>query len=553
MGRVSFITQFEQPKRNLMSNTNDIQQTMEQISTGKQISRPSDSPPDMVRLFEHHNEQGRIGQYKDNITSARNELETAEGSLGEVTNLLQRVRELSVQAANDSLSDRDRELISAEVDERIEELVDVANNRLAGQFLFGGTETEDLDQLFTVERDGQDQIQEVQFNGDFNPTNKQIGDGEFIPSNLIGSEIFQATNESARGDFETVAFDTDPDVDEYDFAEDPLKDHNNIPKSKGYFQLNDRQVYYDTNEDTIIDVAERINDMGITVESMFEEVRGVHEDDVVDLEDNEITIAQDDLPVDVEVGDRIRIKDDDGDQQILRIEELEFDDDEDEVTIRLDDDVDDPDDVQSVQFIDSAGIEHSPTEARELDEDNHDVQFKLKSRTPHEIYLRDFDRNPANGDGEQGLLNDLGIIGQNGEPPEPRERQNYPVEYHDGAFREGKSIFDTLIDFRNTLQGEPPADVENEAEGFQQSIEEIQLGVENILVHRSIAGARVNRLDSAENRIEDRELHTQELISQLEDADLAEVITEHERLRTVQEASLQMSSNIMQLSLANFI
>ncbi len=548
MSRVSFITQFEQPKRNLMSNTADLQETMERISTGKQISRPSDSPPDMVRLFEHHNERGRIDQYRDNITSARNELETAEASLSEVTNLLQRVRGLSVQAANDSLSEKDRELISAEVDERVEELVDIANNQLAGQFLFGGTETEDLDRLFTVERDGEDQIQEVNFNGDFNHTNKQIGDGEEMPSNLIGSEIFQATNDSARGDFDTVAFDPDPGAD-FDFTDDPLTEHDNIPKGDGYFQINDRQVYYDTSKDTIIDVAERINDMGITVESMFEEVRGVDENDVVDFDGNEITIDQDDLPVDAEVGDRIRIKDED-DTQTLEITGLEIDEAADEVIISLNDDVDEDGDVQ---FIDSAGIEHSPANVQNLDADNHDVQFKLKSRTPHEIYLRDFDRNPDNGDGEQGLLNDLGIIGQNGEPPAPRERQNYPVEYHDGAFREGKSIFDTLIDFRNTLQGEPPADVENEAEGFQQSIENIQLGIENVLVHRSIGGARINRLDSAENRVEDRKLHTQELISQLEDADLAEVISDHERRRTVQEASLRMSSNIMNLSLANFV
>ena len=54
--------------------------------------------------------------------------QTAEGALGEVENMLQRVRELSVQAGNSTLSDSDRSMIQSEVDQLIEEIDQISAN-----------------------------------------------------------------------------------------------------------------------------------------------------------------------------------------------------------------------------------------------------------------------------------------------------------------------------------------------------------------------------------------------------------------------------------------
>ncbi len=464
MSRVSFINSFSRPTRHLLQNTSKLQKSMEKISTGKQLLKASDNPPDLARLFSFQNETDRIDQYKRNIDSARGELESSEATLNQVNDLIQQVRELAVQSVNDSYTAGDRELIAAEIDQRLEELVDLANTRFGDKFLFGGTETQSLEQLFAVERDNQGRITDVEYRGDLNSKPRQVGDNERINSNLPGHQVFQATNQRIAGGF---GFDPENQLDI------PMAD-TALAKTKNHFLINETKIYYDTGEDSIIDLAERINEKQIRAEAVF-----------VDSDDREYSP-----------------------QQALTT---------------------DPDDISG------------------------NLRFALRSQSPHQIYLRDFDRQPDNGSTIDGLLNDLEIVGENGAQPALKERQNYPITLHGNSTVEGKDLFRVFIDFRDSLLGNPPPDVDDPQEGIQQSIEDLDAGLNNLLVQRSIGGARLNRLDLSANRVEDREIQTKELISKIEDANLAEVIGEYERQRLVQEASLSVTSNIMGLSLVNFL
>ncbi len=520
MSRVSFFSRFERPERHLMENTAALDRTMEKISTGKEITRPSDDPPNLVRLFRFHNQQDRVEQYQKNIDSGRNFLQNAEGILDEVTDLTQRVRELGVRAANDSLGAGERNLIAEEVNERLEELVDIANSRLGGRYLFGGTETQNGEDLFSVERDGEGNIIDVTYNGDMNQMENEVGEGEMVVSNLAGHEVFQASNQEITGG---MVFDVD-DPDAQPLADIEAEDvgsldrHNEvnmddeirIETTEGYFQLGEEEYYYDTSEDSLQDIADRINDRGAPIAADITET---------EAEDGETY-----------------------------------------------------------------------------------YQLKFRSRTPRQVYMRDVDRNPDQA-GEQGLLHDLQFLGDGNfvdaggnfddadvedldGAPERQENDNFPVSYNSNARVDGKSIFDSIIDLREALQEgsrrereglsaedlPEPDDYENREffshgnaytrrevnpfdipEGIQQGLQDTQEGIDNILVHRSIGGARTNRLDSAEIRGEDQDLHTTELISQLEDADLAEIITDYRRQEAVQQASMRMASQVMQVSLANFI
>ena len=79
MSRVAFYSRFERPERHLMENTGALQETMRKISTGKEINKPSDNPPDLVRLFRFHNQKDQIEQYQKNIDSGKNFLEKKGG------------------------------------------------------------------------------------------------------------------------------------------------------------------------------------------------------------------------------------------------------------------------------------------------------------------------------------------------------------------------------------------------------------------------------------------------------------------------------------------
>ncbi|MFB6356447.1 MAG: hypothetical protein ABEJ65_08020, partial [bacterium] len=146
----------------------------------------SDGPSEIVSLFRFENQLESVKQFKQNITEGKNFLENTDSVLSQATDVVQRARELAVRGANDSLNEEARENIANEINQRLEELVDLANSKIGGKYLFGGSETEISGDLFTVRRNGDGEIVEVTYNGDTNSSKKEVGDGEKVTSNLIG-------------------------------------------------------------------------------------------------------------------------------------------------------------------------------------------------------------------------------------------------------------------------------------------------------------------------------------------------------------------------------
>ncbi len=553
MSRISYLTRFEHPKRILLNNTSDLQETMRKISTGKKLSNPSDNPPDLVRSFSFHNQKEQIQQYDQNITAGKNKLSASESIMSEVTGLVQRVRELAVRGANDSLGAKDRDLIASEVDQRLEELFDVANSQQADKYLFGGAETQGIDQLFSAERNGEGEIVDVNYHGDATIQKKQVGEGEKVVSNLLGHEVFQATNQGVIGG---VRFDSAGDVTtSMDSATTP---GGNIGKNEGYFKIDGEKFYYDTGSDTLEDLASRINNRGIPVEAVIqgnEQITntGSEADNTFRIDGNH----KDKLSAD----DKFTVKgagaggDNDGAYTVDSVSE-----DGGDTFIKVKENVvDDP----SAAGGRIEGIaDYKPGSVSGTGHDSY--QLKLKSRTPHKISLEDVDRNPS-ASGVQGLLNDLQMVSG-----DVNEDQNFPNSLHSNSVIEGKSLFDTIIDLREALQeGVGDADEglinqnnaqttrnldpANPREQIEQALEDLKRGTDNILTHRSVGGARLNRLESAKNRLDDKEVNTIELISEIEDTNLAKVISDYKRQQSVQQASLRMAGKVMQMTLANYI
>jgi flagellar hook-associated protein 3 FlgL len=129
---------------NRLQNLNSqINNTQEQISTGKKVNKPSDDPVAAARILKLDQEVQRIETYKRNATLATNRLELEEGALSSATDILQRVRELTVQAGNGALSNNDRASLAAELRQRLDQLADVANTKDAsGEHIFSGFQGE---------------------------------------------------------------------------------------------------------------------------------------------------------------------------------------------------------------------------------------------------------------------------------------------------------------------------------------------------------------------------------------------------------------------------
>jgi flagellar hook-associated protein 3 FlgL len=137
--RISSIQAFNNGVNGLGRNYSNVIRTQEQISSGNRILTPADDPVASVRLLQLEQQQAVLGQYKENLTAAKNSLTQEETTITSVVNVLQRIRELAVQAGGGALSADDRKSIAKELSEREGELLNLMNSRNArGEYLFSG-------------------------------------------------------------------------------------------------------------------------------------------------------------------------------------------------------------------------------------------------------------------------------------------------------------------------------------------------------------------------------------------------------------------------------
>jgi flagellin len=106
----------------LLKSENRLSESVKRLSSGYKINEAADDPAGMAISQKMRTQIRGLSRASDNAMDGISVIETAEGALGEVHSILQRARELSVQAANDSYSLEDRENIQSEIDSLLEEV-----------------------------------------------------------------------------------------------------------------------------------------------------------------------------------------------------------------------------------------------------------------------------------------------------------------------------------------------------------------------------------------------------------------------------------------------
>lgn len=127
---------------NANNNLNAMAKRQTEMSSGKRIHRPSDDPVGVTQVLKYKTDIREAEQYKKNVEDALGWLEVSETSLNSVKDILQRVRELSVQAANDSNAPEDKQKIAIEMNQLMKEVIVTGNATSAGRFIFSGLETD---------------------------------------------------------------------------------------------------------------------------------------------------------------------------------------------------------------------------------------------------------------------------------------------------------------------------------------------------------------------------------------------------------------------------
>jgi len=170
----------------LQDLNSSLNQTQEQISTGKRVNKPSDDPVAAARILNLDQELSRIETYQRNAGLAENRLQQEESALAGSVDVIQRIRELTVQAGNGSLSPNDRKSISSEMKERIGQLANIANTRDAsGEYIFSGFQG-------STAAFGKDASGSWVYQGDEGQRVLEIDDGVTVPISDHGKGIYSS-------------------------------------------------------------------------------------------------------------------------------------------------------------------------------------------------------------------------------------------------------------------------------------------------------------------------------------------------------------------------
>lgn len=183
--RVTTQTQMRSAQRNLQENMTHLARLQEQASTLKSINRSSDDPTAAAAAMAVRAELRAVDQYSANADNGNDWLTTIESSLSSVSDIMNRVRDLTVQGANSgALSPTAKEAIAIEIEGLKTDLLTQANTKFLGRSVFAGNS--DAATAFSQDATSGSYT----FNGDESSVERRISATSTVRVDADGGTIF---------------------------------------------------------------------------------------------------------------------------------------------------------------------------------------------------------------------------------------------------------------------------------------------------------------------------------------------------------------------------
>jgi flagellar hook-associated protein 3 FlgL len=173
-------------RNNLATNIDRLNEIERQVSSGKRLGVPSDDPAAAAAALRDHNDVALNQQYSRTVDSAKMHLSTADSALSSLDDVVQRARELTVEAGNGSLGPDELKPIAAELNQLIQHTVQLGNTTLGGNYIFAGTKTQTVP--FTM--NGGDVPTSVTYNGNSGAITQNVSDATPMQVNVPGDQVF---------------------------------------------------------------------------------------------------------------------------------------------------------------------------------------------------------------------------------------------------------------------------------------------------------------------------------------------------------------------------
>lgn len=188
----------------MRANMENLQTLQQQMTSGKEIRRPSDDPAKVARAMQLHTDINANKQFNNNISDTVNWLDTTDTALGQAGNVLQKVRELLVSAGNAAYGSNERKSIKDEINQRVDEFAQILNTSFDGKYIFGGSRGTTKPMSTSV--DGSKNTI-LDYNNATTPQELdkinsrlyvEISPGVTMDYNITGGDLTQFTNENSQ-------------------------------------------------------------------------------------------------------------------------------------------------------------------------------------------------------------------------------------------------------------------------------------------------------------------------------------------------------------------
>lgn len=168
---------------NLQRSRLQMLDSQDQISSQKRVTTPDDDPSSYGQIVLDKSALSQTTQWLRNIDFGTSRMDAADQALGQVQNLITRVRELTIQASSDTTSAEGRQGIAKEVRQLQRQLVQLGNTEVAGQAVFAGTKTNVSPFVVTTG-------DTVTYQGNTETQSIAVGENQTVQILVPGSSIF---------------------------------------------------------------------------------------------------------------------------------------------------------------------------------------------------------------------------------------------------------------------------------------------------------------------------------------------------------------------------
>ncbi|MDR5659772.1 flagellar hook-associated protein FlgL [Serpentinicella sp. ANB-PHB4] len=503
--------------RNLNRNMTRLDKRQMQMSTGKRIHKPSDDPVAIARSLKIRTDINQLHQHRKNIDDAASWLETTELALQNKGEAMHRVRDLTVQAANGVLTQEETLKISAEIKELKDQIIGLSNTTYAGRYVFSGKNTNQP----LLDQEGNYNVDLYNANNPNAIDHKmiyEVGIAEKIDVNVLGTDFLETNSLTL-----------------------------NFPRQEGEeteWTLHDAKVNItmeEENPDTYSATVTVVNEEGKEI------VKAIPED-----------------------GDP-RIKSDLSKEIADTLNELIKNDgewkDEEQTPLRS---------TNPLKNYNFSGVDFKETQLDLPGADEEKIwrfggeEFKIEydgnnytvSKKTVDDNGNDTDKLIGSGGNIAEIFNEY-VYGDETEDNSGIKNPNHPLKNYTFDINEGNLVA-TKQDGLLVAQPEKAGlialldriednMINGKNEELSDQLKELDTYKNQLLTMRSEVGAKVNRMELANNRISDDIVNFRTLQSNLEDADMGEVIMELMNEENVYRAALNVGARIIQPTILDFL